>query len=85
MEGVPRYHASHLNAGTWEYEGWSKARRVAYSKEMLAILKRPGKRFHGISIGLFVDEYGKIISPLGQTKGICIISDKSKTSPLRGT
>lgn len=68
LEGVARYHASHLNAATWEYDDWSKARRVAYSKEMLAILKRPGKRLHGVSIGLFVDEYRKIISPAGQVK-----------------
>ncbi len=68
LEGVARFHASHLNAGTWEYDGWSKARRVAYSKEMLTILKRPGRKFHGISIGLFADEYRKIISPQGQTK-----------------
>ncbi|MGC2163596.1 MAG: DUF3800 domain-containing protein [Silvibacterium sp.] len=67
-EGIARFHAAHLNAGTWEFDGWSKARRVAYSKEMLRILKRPGKRLHGISIGLFVDEYRKVISPEGQVK-----------------
>ena len=68
LEGVARFHASELNARTGEYEGWSKARQVAYSKEMLTILKRPGRRLHGISIGLFVDEYRKIISSEGQTK-----------------
>jgi Protein of unknown function (DUF3800) len=68
LEGIPRYHATHLNAGTYEYEGWSKARRVAYSKEMLEMLKRPGKKMHAISIGLYVDEYRRLISPEGQVK-----------------
>jgi len=68
LEGVPRYHASHLNAGTWEYDGWSKARRVAYSKEILAVLKAQHKKLHGLSCGLFVDAYRQIISPEGQIK-----------------
>jgi hypothetical protein len=68
LEGVDRFHAAHLNAGTWEFDKWSKARRVAYSKEILNILKRPGKKMHGISIGLFVDEYRRIISAEGQVK-----------------
>jgi hypothetical protein len=68
LEGVPRYHAAHLNAGTYEYEGWSKARRVAYSKEILAILKAQKRKLHGISCGLFVDTYRQIISAEGQIK-----------------
>lgn len=75
LEGVPRFHASHLNAGTWEYDGWSKPRRIAYSKAMLEIFKKAArhgrdqqKKIHGVSIGLFVDEYRKIISPEGQIK-----------------
>ena len=35
---------------------------------ILKILKRPGTKLHGISIGLFVDEYRKIISAEGQSK-----------------
>ncbi len=68
LEGVARFHATHLNAGTWEYDGWSKQRRVAYSKEILEILRRRGRRLHGISVGLFADEYRRIISSEGQTK-----------------
>lgn len=68
LEGVPRFHAVHLNHGTYEYDGWSKPRRVAYSKEMLKILKRRGKRLHGVSIGLFADEYRSIINADGQRK-----------------
>jgi hypothetical protein len=68
LEGVARFHAAHLNAGTWEYDGWSKARRITYSKEILKILKRPGRKLHGVSIGLFADEYRRIISANGQAK-----------------
>jgi hypothetical protein len=68
LEGVPRFHAAHMNAGTWEYEGWKKSRRVTYSKEILRILKRQHRKLHGISVGMFVDEYRRIISPEGQVK-----------------
>jgi hypothetical protein len=67
-KGVPRFHASHLNAGTWEYDGWTRQQRKTYSKGMLKILKDQNKHLHGISCGLFVDEYRRIISPEGQTK-----------------
>jgi hypothetical protein len=68
LEGVARFHAAHLNAGTWEYDGWPHRRRVAYSKQMLKILKKPGRRMHGVSIGLFADEYRRIISQEGRLK-----------------
>jgi hypothetical protein len=68
LEGVPRYHAAHLNAGTWEYDGWKKSRRVTYSKEILKTLKGHHGKIHGICCGLFVDSYRRIISPEGQTK-----------------
>ncbi len=68
LEGVPRYHAAHLNGSWWEYDGWSTSRRVRYSKEMLKILKNRGRKLHGISCGMHVDEYRTIISPSGQEK-----------------
>ncbi len=68
IEGVPRYHASHLNAGTWEYSGWKKSRRVRYSKEIIKILKNKGRKLHGMSCGMHVDAYRKIISSDGQVK-----------------
>jgi hypothetical protein len=68
LEGVRRYHAAHLNAGTWEYEGWTKSRRIRYSKEMLRILKNRGRKLHGMSCGLHVDAYRKVISQEGQIK-----------------
>jgi Protein of unknown function (DUF3800) len=68
LEGVGRFHAAHLNAGTWEYDGWSKPRRDRYSKEILKILKIQSRKLHGIGIGLYVDEYRKIISAEGQEK-----------------
>jgi hypothetical protein len=66
--GVPRYHAAHLNAGTWEFDGWSKGRRLRYSKDLLRILKRQKARLHGLSCGIFVDAYRRIISSEGQEK-----------------
>jgi hypothetical protein len=66
--GVPRYHAAHLNAATWEFDGWGKTRRLRYSKGMLRILKDQKKKLHGISCGLYVDDYRRIISADGQRK-----------------
>jgi hypothetical protein len=68
LEGVLRFHAAHLNAGTREYDGWSKNRRLTYSKEILRILKRQHRKLHGMSVGMFVDEYRRLISPEGQIK-----------------
>lgn len=65
---VPRYHAAHLNAGTWEFDGWTKQRRLRYSKDLLQILKDQRQKLHGISCGLYVDEYRKIISANAQIK-----------------
>lgn len=66
--GVSRYHASHLNARTWEYEGWTKRQAKIYSKGMLKVLKDQHHDLHGLSCGLFVDAYRRIISPEGQLK-----------------
>jgi hypothetical protein len=65
---VARYHASHLNAGTYEYNGWNKQRRLRYSKDMLQILKDQRRKLHGFGYGLYVDEYRQIVSPSGQKK-----------------
>lgn len=68
LEGVSRFHAAHLNAGTWEFDGWTKRRRINYSKELLKILRRQGRKLHGLSIGIFADDYRRIISQEGQVK-----------------
>ena len=68
LEGVQRFHAAHLNARTWEYEGWSNPRKIAYSQEMLKILKSSGRYLHGVSIGLFADEYRRIITDKGKVQ-----------------
>jgi hypothetical protein len=67
-KGIARFHAAHLNAGTWEYDGWTKRQRKNYSRGMLQVLKDQRKHLHGVSCGLFVDEYRRIISPEGQIK-----------------
>jgi hypothetical protein len=66
--GVSRYHAAHLNAATYEFDCWGKTRRLRYSKGMLKILKDQKRKLHGMSCGLFVDEYRRIISAEGQKK-----------------
>jgi hypothetical protein len=66
--GVPRFHAAHLYAKSNEYEGWDNARKVAYSSELLSIMKAEGKRLNAVSCGIFADEYRKIISEDGQRK-----------------
>jgi hypothetical protein len=65
---VPRFHASHLNAGTYEFDGWLPPRRRRYSKDMLQVIKDQKGRLHGCSCGLYVDDYRKIISAEGQRK-----------------
>src|SRR6266446_379916 len=54
---VDRYHASHLNAKTWEYDGWSDPQKIRYSKRMLAIIKDQKQKLHAVSCGLLADEY----------------------------
>lgn len=65
---VPRFHASHLNAGTYEFDDWKRQRRLRYSRDMLRIIKDQKGKLHGCSCGLYVDEYRRIISPEGQRK-----------------
>lgn len=65
---VARYHASHLNAHTYEYDGWSKHRCLRYSKAILRILKDQKHRLHGFACGLYVDDYRRIVSQAGQIK-----------------
>ena len=47
---VQCFHATALNHGKEEYEGWPKEKRVAYSAELLAILTDQGKRLVALSI-----------------------------------
>ncbi len=51
---VPRFHASHLNAGTYEFDGWSKSRRVRYSRDLLQILKTRGRSCMGLVAAIAV-------------------------------
>ncbi len=65
---VARYHAAHLNAGTWEYDGWSKEKRLRYSKRILQVLKDQRRKLHGFGCGMHVDDYRQIINSVGQSK-----------------
>jgi hypothetical protein len=66
--GVARFHAAHLNAATWEFDGWRKWRRLRYSRGILRILKQQGRRLHGMACGMWFDSYRKAMSPEGQIK-----------------
>src|SRR5208282_1459943 len=53
--GVTIFHASHLNAKTYEYDGWDDDRKLAYSKELLKIIADQGKRLHAFICGVHAD------------------------------
>jgi len=65
---VRRFHASHLNAKTWEFEGWSDSEKIRYSKGLLAILKDQKRKLHAVSCGLLADEYRSLINEEGRKK-----------------
>ncbi len=66
--GVPRFHASHLNAKTYEYEGWDDERKLEYSKEILKVITDQGKRLHAFVCGIHSDHYYRIINDDGRKK-----------------
>lgn len=65
---VSRYHPAHLNGATYEYDGWDRDKRRAYSREMLATLKAQGAGLHGLAVGMYADDYRRIINATGQSK-----------------
>ncbi|HEX3684731.1 MAG TPA: DUF3800 domain-containing protein [Bryobacteraceae bacterium] len=64
--GVSRYHASHLNCKTYEYEGWDDERKILYSSELLGILTAHGRRLHVCTCGMLADKYREVISDVGR-------------------
>jgi Protein of unknown function (DUF3800) len=68
LEGVARYHAAHLNAATYEYDGWKPSRRKTYNIEILRILKSRRHKIHGLSCGIYADDYRHTISADGQIR-----------------
>src|ERR1035438_5503751 len=65
---VPRFHASHLNAKNYEYEGWDDTRKIEYSAKILKIVTDQGRRLHAFSCAIHADEYRRIISEAGRAK-----------------
>lgn len=65
---VSRFHASHLNCKTHEYEGWDDIQKVAYSSELLKALNEEEKELSAVSVGIYADEYRKLISDEGRRK-----------------
>lgn len=66
--GVTRFHASHLNAKDYEYEGWDNARKIEYSAKILKIVTDQGRRLNAFSCAIHADEYRRIISESGRDK-----------------
>lgn len=66
--GVSRFHASHLNAKTYEYEGWDDERKIQYSRTLLRLLAMCGRELGAVGMGIFADEYRSVISEEGQKK-----------------
>lgn len=69
--GVSRYHGAHVNAKTYEFEGWDKDRQQEYSINLLTILKDQQREIHAVSAGLFPREYEQIISEKGRERLGC--------------
>lgn len=65
---VKRFHASHLNFKSHEYEGWDDTEKIAYSAELLAVLGKVGMSLAAITCGMFADEYRELISDEGRRK-----------------
>jgi hypothetical protein len=65
---VPRFHASHLNGKTYEYEGWDDSQKLAYSAKLLKVIGTHGKRMHAFTCGILADKYREIISDAGREK-----------------
>ena len=64
--GVPRYHAAHLNAKTYEYAGWDDAEKLCYSKRLLNIVNAQGKKMHAVTCGILANEYRSILNDKGR-------------------
>ena len=63
---VTRFHASHLNAKTYEYEGWDDKRKIDYSRQMLDVITGHKKRLHAYMCTIHADEYRRLISASGR-------------------
>jgi hypothetical protein len=66
--GVSCFHATALNGGKDEYEGWPKAIRDEYSARLLAIIGGQSKRLVAYNCGMRADAYRRIIDEEGQRK-----------------
>jgi hypothetical protein len=65
---VDCFHATALNHGKEEYEGWPKEKRVRYSAELLSVLTDQGKRLVAYNCGIRSYAYRQIINNAGQRK-----------------
>ena len=66
--GLSRFHASHLNAHDHEFTGWTPQRSKRYTKSLLSIITAQKEKLHAHGLGMFAEEYERIISPEGRAK-----------------
>jgi hypothetical protein len=66
--GISEFHASHLNAKDYEFEGWSNQRSKRYTKSLLKILQRQGQKLWVFSVGISGTDYERVISDEGRRK-----------------
>jgi hypothetical protein len=66
--GVTRFHATHVNARSGEFEGWSKEKQIEYSKNLIQILRDQGRDLHALSCGIWASDYYRIINEYGRRK-----------------
>jgi len=59
---VSRFHASHLNGKTYEYEGWDDDKKVRYSARLLNVLTDQGTQLGAFTCGTLADKYREIFS-----------------------
>jgi hypothetical protein len=52
---LERFHATHCNGGSGDYEGWEKADRVGHTKALLEIVKRRKNELAAVCAGLDVE------------------------------
>jgi hypothetical protein len=65
---VARFHASHLNAKTYEYDGWDDVKKIDYSRQILKVVTDQRRRLHAYMCTIHADEYRRIISEHGREK-----------------
>ncbi len=81
--GVRRYHAANVNARSGEFEGWDKEKQIAYSKNLVQILRDQKRNLHALSCAMWASDYYRIIGDEGRRNWACRTSPASRVVSLR--